>query len=507
MNSTTQLSLEKPSMKTKPSIIFEDPQQITFDNIKGEHNYRECSFLNILSYFFLIFGIVLQLLFLGSDVLTLIQIYALKNWNSSHTITYIPILAYKIVFTVCIGISFLYFIFFWILGAIIQHRNKIVSSYLHSGARHIDSIRNFERFCIYEKIQSKNLREWLCLSIYTSYHYDLINWILADSPRQILNGATIAFVVSNQFTSGNLKAVISEIAQNDKKEAVLLSFMVFSFVVWLAFTCKNIIIILSSICIISTSKRKYNKKFNNYCFDLVAQRVSQLYETKAQLVEKEQSKRRKVPSFLKNPDLDKEFSELDEFNYDDIPMNDTFNNSLNNSTNNPFEKSYNYNMNESIVSLDKSDHVKIELTDLPMSHSRVNLVNKSIPNIRNNSDFDHSNNNYNNTETNYNSSYNVDENIVNPFMNEQLVDNSNRDSYTYIPSKVYDEAYHQMKDPMLSSDRYENRPPIDFYENKPSNEKYNDSEDIEDSFDSKTNLQESNQLYGSRGLTFKRDIV
>jgi hypothetical protein len=467
-----------PSLREKPSLaslvaLTDDPRRITFNNITGEHNYRECTFFKIMSYIFLIAGIILQLLFLASDVYTLIQIYALKNWDSSHTITYIPILAYKIVFTVCIGISFIYFIFVWVFGAIIQRRNGVVSSFLHTGARQIDSLKSYERFCIYEEIQSRSLHEWLCLSIYTAYHYEIISWLLADTPRQILNGATIAYVVSNKFTSGNIKGVISEIGQNEKKEAVLLSFMFFSFVVWLLFTFKNVIVILSSICIISSSKSKNNKSFNAFCYDLVFQRVSQLYAKKATLKEEELAKRRKVPSFLQNGALD-EYVELDKFDLGDIEEEENF------GAGSSFDVSSN--------SMDKGKN-DIQLKILPVSHSRVDLIPKTSRYI-----YQHPNENEYSVEdisqmnadpfvtSTNNSRYHADafyskpshhphsmaETLPNAYNNnnidmhaiEQIQPQSqanietqqyytqvqsqpaDRQSYVYVPSKVYEEEYH-----------------------------------------------------------------
>lgn len=391
--------------------LFNDPKQITFNNITGEHNYRKCSVLNALSYMFLLISIILQFLFLASDVFTLVQIYALKNWDDFHTITYIPILAYKIVFTTCIGISFLYFIFTWILGFIIQRRNRVVPSYLHTGARQIDSIKNYERFCIYEEISTKNFNKWFALSIYSAYHYEIINWLLADSPRQILNGATIAFSVSNKFTSVDIGGIISAIAKNDKEEAVLLSFMFFSFVIWLCFTFKNLIIILSSVCFIPVTKKKNQKKFNKYCADLVAESVSDLYSKKAEIKEEELSKRRKVPSFMNT-------YKIDDFNDND--------------DNNDFTLDNN-NSSESF-SIDKSNPFDIILTELPASHSRTNLLNtnnnKSRSHLHSDTflDVPEEDDPFDNQPTN----------SAHPFNNNLNV----RDSYIYVPSNVFEESYH-----------------------------------------------------------------
>lgn len=454
------------------STLFDEPEKITFNNITGEHNYRKCSFLNVLSYISMLLGLSFQLLFLASDIYTLIQIYALHNWSDFHTITYIPILAYKIIFTTCIGISFLYVIFFWVLGVFIERENKVVKTYLHTGARMIDSLKSYERFCIFEEIQTKNFHDWMCLTIYSEYHYDIISWILADTPRQILNGATIAYSVSNRFTSGDIASIISSIAANHKEEAVLLSFMMFSFIVWLCFTVKNVIVIISSICVISATKRRSQMKFGKYCADLVAESVANLYSAKAQLQEEDFSKRRKVPSFLKNENALIDIEE--ERKLDQSILN--------------FSNDYTSD------SIDKSNPFDVELNEIPVSHSRTNLVNKSTTNLHNDgftsipfSD-DPDDDPFNSSGTN--------------LFTGSLSQNHNKnerpeiDTYEYVPSRVFEEAYHNSNSSPFTTQPFKNND-TNYSIRQATTE---DSRDRSQSNTSQSNTRSSNLLYGSRGL-------
>lgn len=272
------------------------PDEILFRHIQGEYSYKKYTLFIIISYILLYVGLILQGLFLASDIYTLIQIYALENWDDFHTITYIPVIVYKIVFTTCIGISFLFLIFTWLRGVMFYKGDRVVKSYLNNGARTIDSIKDYERFCIYEEISTNNFHDWVCLQIYQSFHYDIFNWLLADTPRQSLNGATIAYIVSNKFTDNNIGGTLSYIAQHNKQEAVLLGFMFFSFVIWLCFTFKNIIVILSSICIVSKI-RNSGTKFSDYIHSIVANSVSLMYERKANGYEIELNEKRRLPTF------------------------------------------------------------------------------------------------------------------------------------------------------------------------------------------------------------------
>lgn len=422
----------RPIHKSSTLTLFTESKKITFDNIKGEHNYTKFSLFNFLSYLFLLVSIFLQFAILASDIFTLIQIYHLKNWDSFHTIDYIPVLAYKIVFTICIGISFLYFIFVWLFGFTIQKRNRIVQSFLHTGARQIDSLKSYERFCVYQEISGKTWHEWLRLSIYNAYHYELISWLFADSPRQLLNATTIAYIVSNKFTSGDIAGIISRLAQRDKKQAVLLSFMFFSFIIWIFFTFKYLIIVVSSICIIPSTKRTSGKKYSTYCADLVAKNVSELYNEKAEMYEEELSQRRKIPSFMQNADLGS-------LGYD-IPK------ATIKTTNKTLDT-----ISLSDSSFDKKSPYKVELKEIPLSHSKVNLTNNSTTEFYRQNNYDKSYEDpFSESMTNLNLSTH---DFYHGGNNSQM---NLRNSYVYMPAKVYEAHQNDYPNPFNTTKDLEN---------------------------------------------------
>lgn len=277
-----------------------DPTQVTFADITGEHRYKRCGFWLVMDYFVMLITIVLRICFLGSDIYTLIAIYALNNWDEYHSMSYVPILVYRIVFTVCIGLSMIFLLFGLITGIRIFNQGYVIKSYVHTLARELNSLQSFERFCIYEDIDTKCALDWFALTIYKSLHYSIFMWLFADTPRQMLNGATIANSISNSFTSSNVIAIIRNIGQTNKKEAVLLSFMTFSFVVWLCFTAKYILIILSSICVVPMIKNRSGMSFSKTCKSLVAQSVMEMYEKEEKKKRKSMMRKRRYPSIIKD---------------------------------------------------------------------------------------------------------------------------------------------------------------------------------------------------------------
>ncbi|VEU19469.1 DEKNAAC100849 [Brettanomyces naardenensis] len=281
-------------------LVGKDPTLIRFNEITGEHHYRRCGFLLVLDYIVMIITTTLHFCFLASDIYTLIQIYALKNWDNYHAISYVPILVYRIVFTVCIGLYMIFLIFSLITGIHIYRKNFVISSYLHSVAREINSFKSYERFCIYQNICTKSLEDWIALSLYQSLHYDIYPWLFADTPRQLLNGATVAYTISNSFTSSNLAAIIRDIASTNEKEAILLSFMTFSFAVWIVFSVKHLILLISAMCVVPSVKRRTEMSFSKGCKFIVAESVMRMYEKEEKKHRKSMMRKRRFPSIIKD---------------------------------------------------------------------------------------------------------------------------------------------------------------------------------------------------------------
>ncbi|KAG7891474.1 hypothetical protein KL936_001417 [Ogataea polymorpha] len=253
-------------------------EEITFEDLAEEHDYRVFNFWTLVSYLIMLTEICLSFGFLASDIYTLVQIYALNDWDSYHAISYVPLLAYRIIFTACIGISMTWLIANWWYGIHIYRTNSIVRSHLNDVARQINSLKSYERFCIYERSTTKSFFDWFSLTTYRSYYFSIYLWLLADTPRQILNGATVAYSISNSFTSSEIVNVVVAIAQTNKREAVLLSFMTFSFIVWVIFTAKYICVIIGSFFVVSKVHSRHKTTFRKYCRRLVADSVIELYE-------------------------------------------------------------------------------------------------------------------------------------------------------------------------------------------------------------------------------------
>lgn len=409
------------------------PQDVRFEDIQGEHNFSNKKFYTIVNYIIFLIGLILQFGILVSDVYTLIQIYSLGTWDDTHDIAYVPILVYKIVFTVCIGISFLWLIISIGIGIKIFKTDSIVKAYFDDMAKSFHSLKRYEKFCIFNSISSKNFFDWSALLVYQTFHYYFYIWLLADTPRQLLNGATIAYTISNSFHSSNVIKIISDIAATDRTAAILLSLMTFSFVLWVIFAFKNVCCLIAIISIVPKIKKRANLTFSEYCYKLVSDSVMEMYDTKEKDRKLEMKSKVKIPSIAKDNSNISNFSSTSP----DDNIEDSYNNILfanNKSSTNLLSGSYNSSYK------DKSSSIELtrELTDSTSANpfepirpheniyanSRYGYSNTNLSKNPSESNFHNikgnNGNNNNNNHMNNNGNLFVDEISANPFIPRNL---------------------------------------------------------------------------------------
>lgn len=117
---------------------------------------------------------------------------------------------------------------------------------------------DYSKYCVYFKITPKG--RFQKVAFFTFFELkDCLRLLFADTPRQVINGLTlwsVLITVGSENTSigdGHLESflgVISKIktiAQTNHEEAVLLSFMLFSFVIWAIFITKLAIAMLMAV--------------------------------------------------------------------------------------------------------------------------------------------------------------------------------------------------------------------------------------------------------------------
>ncbi|CAI4049172.1 hypothetical protein SUVZ_13G0950 [Saccharomyces uvarum] len=203
--------------------------------------------------------VILHLAMFSSDIYTCIKLLAFNTWSNNIIQPFLAFRISKWLFSGCILCSAVILIIELVIGLRVYKRKEITSNYMNGVSRLINCLFNFKKYQIFEMIvlsDEKKFSKWLFFSYFEIS--GCLKLVFGDSPRQIINGLTLWSVLltvsneSNSNTSGtqnlsnldNLSGIINKIkhiAKTNYEESVILSFMLFSFIIWVILISKLII--------------------------------------------------------------------------------------------------------------------------------------------------------------------------------------------------------------------------------------------------------------------------
>lgn len=247
---------------------------------------------------------VLHVAMFFSDIYTCIKLLAFNTWSNNIIQPFLAFRISKWLFSGCILCSSLILIGELIIGLKVYKKKEITSNYMNGVSRLINCLFNFKKYQIFELIvltDEKKFSKWLFFSYFEIS--GCLRLLFGDSPRQIINGLTlwsVLLTVSNEPSSetngtqnlGNLDDLsgiinkIKHIAKTNYEESVILSFMLFSFIIWVILISKLILSIIIFIIFIHprflSDKRKergYELKLRKYVSKVIDENLSKtVYE-------------------------------------------------------------------------------------------------------------------------------------------------------------------------------------------------------------------------------------
>lgn len=227
-----------------------------FDDVELS-SFRNKKVKTIISYAFNVwFLILLKVAFLTSDFYTCIKLLAYNSWSNNVIKPYLPFNISKWLFSGCILASICLLIWEIIAGIRVFRTKNIALCYVNKFSRLVYSVVDYSKFCIMDRITpTTKLERWAFFVFFEIK--DCLGLLVADTPRQVINALTLWSVVITKSNSkmqdlGDLESFqdvlsrIRYIAQYNHAEAVLLSFMLFSFAIWLFFICKLFFAVMCS---------------------------------------------------------------------------------------------------------------------------------------------------------------------------------------------------------------------------------------------------------------------
>lgn len=230
----------------------------TFENIDLSL-FRNTKFWTVLNCIIFVWGILfLKLSLFASDIYTCIKLLAFNSWSNNTIQPYLPFRISKWLFSSCILASVILLLWEFIRGIRIYRTRNISLTYVNNFSRTAYSMGDYSKYCVYFKITPKG--KFQKVAFFTFFELkDCLRLLFADTPRQVINGLTLwsVLITMNSENSntghGHLESFnglitkIRTIAKTNHEEAVILSFMLFSFVIWAIFITKLIIAMIMSV--------------------------------------------------------------------------------------------------------------------------------------------------------------------------------------------------------------------------------------------------------------------
>lgn len=230
--------------------VFEDVDISLFSNT----NFR-----TIMNYIFGTWGYeILKWALFISDLYTCIKLLAFNAWSNDIIKPYLPFRISKWLFSGCILASIILVLWEIVCGIRIYRTRNIALCYVNNFSRNVYSLTDYPKFCLFDKISARGKFQKFAFFVFFEIK-DCIRLLFTDTPRQVINGLTLWSVLvavhdddnsmdlSKLESFKNLISKIKVIARTNHEEAVLLSFMLFSFILWAIFMIKLALAMLCSL--------------------------------------------------------------------------------------------------------------------------------------------------------------------------------------------------------------------------------------------------------------------
>ncbi|KAK3295139.1 uncharacterized protein B0H64DRAFT_139286 [Chaetomium fimeti] len=212
------------------------------------NDFKSTSCFAPLAYGYLWFSLFISLAVYAVDVFTAYQLLAFNRWSSQiEPAQFVPFDISKWIFTVCILLSFANLAYEYFRAITIMRRGSVAECFLDSLAARLECIRmgngrGWKRFLVFAELtKSKKGAEYIALFTFFSFQ-SWIRTILCSGPRQAINAMTLYSVydarlqinqASFESSLADFFDKISALATEEPRQAVILSGMLFTLVIWI----------------------------------------------------------------------------------------------------------------------------------------------------------------------------------------------------------------------------------------------------------------------------------
>ncbi|KAG9233306.1 hypothetical protein BJ875DRAFT_50802 [Amylocarpus encephaloides] len=259
------------------------------------------------AYGYLVVSLIVSIAVYGIDTFTAVNLLAFNKWSGEIQ----PKIDFNIgkwIFSACIILSWINVGYEHIRAMRVMRRGAVAESFLDSLAVRLQCIRwgdgrGWRRFLVFAELtKSKKGAEYVALFTYFSFQ-SWIRIIFCQGPRQVINAVTLYAVFDARFESkddvgstlSTFFANIGKLAESNNQQAVVLSGMMFTLVIWVFGVLSLLLAILFYGFFLWHYIPNHYGGLTGYCQQKVDKRLTEIVSKKVNKAIEEEERRRVRP--------------------------------------------------------------------------------------------------------------------------------------------------------------------------------------------------------------------
>lgn len=271
------------------------------------NDFKGGNIFTYIAYGYLYISLFISIAVYAVDTFTAVQLLAFNTWSSEIQ----PAISFDVtkwIFSVCIILSFVNLGYEHLRAQMIIRRGSVAESFLDNLAVRLQSIRIFgsgkgwRRFLVFAELtKSKKGAEYIALFTYFSFQA-WIRIIFCSGPRQVVNAVTLYSVYTaklqvegDNFESSfeSLFAKIKALAEQDYRQALILSGMLFTLVIWVFSALSFILAIMFFVFFLWGWIPREDGGLSGYCERKISKRLMKIVSAKVDAAIADQERQRK----------------------------------------------------------------------------------------------------------------------------------------------------------------------------------------------------------------------
>ena len=237
----------------------------------------------------------------AADTFTAVNLLAYNKWTSKVE-PKIPLEYARWIFAGCILFGFVLYIFNWIFAIRAIRRGGIADSFLDPLAATLQSMRGsgWRRFLVFSNLtQSKKGTDYIAYFVYFSFQ-SAIRVIIAEGPRQAINGMTLYSVMQDKLMDGDgsekpnivqFWANLQHLFQENNFQALTMCAMLFTLIIWVISALSLLISLILYLVFLWHYIPQQDGRLKVYCRRKIDRRLEKIVEAKIKAAMEDEEKR------------------------------------------------------------------------------------------------------------------------------------------------------------------------------------------------------------------------